>query len=109
MAPGAIRERVDSGEIEAVALSAVSYQTGRTVLFVEGDSPIRTEPRSAHHRIVRATLTVDHIMASAAIPLLFPAIKVGQQYYGDGSFRSTAPFGPAIELELHPLHLVTKT
>ena len=37
-------------------------------------------------------------MASAAIPLLFPAIKVGQQYYGDGSFRSTAPFGPAIQL-----------
>ena len=98
MAQGAIRDRVDAGELEAVALSAVSYQTGRTVLFVEGDAPVRAAPRSAHHRVVRATLTVDHIMASAAIPLLFPAIKVGQQYYGDGSFRSTAPFGPAIEL-----------
>lgn len=98
MAPGAVRERLERGELEAVALTTVSYQTGRTVLFVEGDAPIRTEPSSAHHRVVRATLTVDHIMASAAIPLLFPAVKIGQQYYGDGSFRSTAPLGPAIEL-----------
>jgi len=37
-------------------------------------------------------------MASAAIPLLFPAVKIGQQYYGDGSFRSAAPLGPAIQL-----------
>lgn len=98
MAPGAIRERLESGDLEAVALTTVSYQTGRSVLFVEGTAVMRTAPSSAHHRVVRATLTVDHIMASAAIPLLFPAIKIGQQYYGDGSFRSTAPLGPAIEL-----------
>ena len=98
MAAGAIRERLTSGHLEAVALMALSYQTGRTVLFVEGEASIRTEPASAHHRVVRAALTVDHIMGSAAIPLLFPAVKIGQQYYGDGSFRSTAPFGPAIEL-----------
>ncbi len=98
MAPGAIRERLDAGDLEAVALSAVSYQTGRTVLFVEGDAPVRSTPSSSHHRVVRGPLSVDHIMASAAIPLLFPAIKVGQQYYGDGSFRSTAPLGPAIQL-----------
>ena len=98
IAPGAIGARLEDGELEAVALSAVSYQTGRTVIFVQGDAPIRTEPASVHHRIVRARLTVDHIMASAAIPLLFPAVKIGQQYYGDGSFRSAAPLGPAIQL-----------
>ncbi len=98
MAPGAIGARIRNDEIAAVALSCVSYQTGRTVTFVEGDVPIRTEPASAHHRTVRARLTVDHIMASAAIPLLFPAVKIGQQFYGDGSFRSAAPLGPAIEL-----------
>ncbi len=92
-----IQERLDAGELDAVGLTAVSYQTGRAVLFVQGDVPVRKSP-STHHRVVRAQLTVDHIMASAAIPLLFPATKVGQQYYGDGSFRSTAPFGPAIRL-----------
>jgi len=93
-----IQERLDAGEIDAVGLTAISYQTGRAVLFVQGDVPVRTSPSSSHHRVVRAKLTVDHIMASSAIPLLFPAIKVGQQYYGDGSFRSIAPFGPAIRL-----------
>lgn len=94
----AIQERVDAGELEAVGLTAMSYQTGRTVLFVQGDVPTRNLPASAHHRCVRASLTVDHIMASSAIPLLFPAVKIGQQYYGDGSFRSAAPLGPAIQL-----------
>ncbi|MCG8469805.1 MAG: patatin-like phospholipase family protein [Gemmatimonadetes bacterium] len=93
-----IEERLEAGELEAVGLTAISYQTGRTVLFVQGDAPVRTTPSSSHHRVVRAKLTVDHVMASAAIPLLFPAIKVGQQYYGDGSFRSTAPLGPATQL-----------
>ena len=94
----AIQERLDAGEIEAVGLTAISYQTGRTVLFVQGDTPIRAMPSSSHHRIVRTALTIDHIMASASIPLLFPAIKIGQQYYGDGSFRLTTPLGPAIQL-----------
>lgn len=93
-----IEKNLEEGVHEAVALSALSYQTGRTVTFVQGDVPIRLEPPSVHHRTVRARLTIEHIMASSAIPLLFPAVKIGQQYYGDGSFRSAAPLGPAIQL-----------
>jgi len=104
---GAIDERLRDGELEAVALSALSYQTGRTVLFVQGEAGVRTVPSSVHHRVVRAPITVNHIMASAAIPLLFPAIKVGQQYYGDGSFRSTAPLGPAIQLGAHRIFAIS--
>jgi len=93
-----IQERLDAGDLEAVGLTAISYKTGRTVLFVQGDTPIRTTSSRSHHRIVKTTLTLDHIMASAAIPLLFPAVKIGQKHYGDGSFRLTAPLGPAIHL-----------
>lgn len=96
--PETIERNLASAKIRAIALSALSYQTGRTVTFVQGDAPIRMRPASAHRRIVRAAITIDHIMASAAIPLLFPAIKIGQQYYGDGSFRSTAPLGPPVHL-----------
>ncbi len=86
-----------TGRLEAVALSALSYQTGRTVTFVHGRWPI--EPwESVQHRSVRARITIDHVMASAAIPLLFPAVKIGQQFYGDGSFRYTSPLAPAIHL-----------
>jgi len=107
IAVGAIAERLENGELDAVALSALSYQTGRTVVFVQGNLPVRRLPPSTHHRFVRARITVDHVMASAAIPLLFPAVKVGQQYYGDGSFRSTAPLGPAIQLGADRLFAVS--
>jgi len=93
-----IQERLDAGEIEAVGLTAISYQTGRTVLFVQGNTPIQATPSRSHHRIVQTALRIDHIMASAAIPLLFPAVKIGRKHYGDGSFRLTAPLGPAIHL-----------
>ena len=96
--PTAIEANLADSSLRAVALSALSYQTGRTVTFVQGDVPIRVDPPSVHHRTVRARLTIEHVMASAAIPLLFPAVKIGQQYYGDGSFRSAAPLGPAIQL-----------
>jgi len=96
--PRGIEENIQEGRLLALALSALSYQTGRTVTFVQGNAPIRLNPDSVHHRAVRAKITVEHIMASAAIPILFPAIKVGQQYYGDGSFRYAAPLSPAIQL-----------
>lgn len=92
-----IEEKVADGRLQAVAVSALSYQTGRTVSFVHGELP----PSSWHrhmHRAVHVRLSVEHVMASAAIPILFPAVKVGQQYYGDGSFRYMAPFDPAIQL-----------
>ncbi len=45
-----------------------------------------------------AVITVDHIMASAALPLLFPAIQLGSHWYGDGGIRLTAPLSPALHL-----------
>ncbi|MFQ5679241.1 MAG: patatin-like phospholipase family protein [Gemmatimonadota bacterium] len=86
-----------SGRLRSVAISALSYQTGRTVTFVQSRAPVVPWER-VQHRSARARLTVDHITASAAIPILFPAVKVGQQWYGDGSFRFTAPLSPAIHL-----------
>ncbi len=95
---GTIWERTKAGNIEAVGLAALSYQTGDAVLFVQGTPAARPGPRSAHYRMVRTQISVDHILASASIPLLFPAVKLGQQYYGDGSFRTAAPLAPAIHL-----------
>ena len=98
LAVGAIRERIEAGHVEAVGLTAMSYQTGRAVLFMQGESNARPRPASAHYRLVRTDISVDHILASASIPLFFPAVKLGQQYYGDGSFRSAAPLAPAVHM-----------
>jgi NTE family protein len=45
-----------------------------------------------------AAITADHIMASAALPMLFPAVRVGTEWYGDGGVRLTAPLSPALHL-----------
>jgi NTE family protein len=79
-----------------VALSATSYSTGQSMTWVQGrDISLWQRPQ---RRTAHATLTVDHVMASAALPLLFPAIRVGPEWYGDGGVRLTAPLSPALHL-----------
>lgn len=95
--PERVRANVEDGRLRAAAVSATSYETGRTVTFVQGDDDLgmwRRPQREAR----RAPLTLDHVMASAAIPLLFPAVQLEDGYYGDGSVRQTAPLAPAIHL-----------
>jgi NTE family protein len=92
-----IRRNVDAGRLRAVALSATSYSTGQTVTFVQGSPDLPLWARSMRVA-VRVPIAIDHLMASAAIPLVFPAVRVGDAFYGDGSVRQTAPLAPAIHL-----------
>jgi len=95
--PDAIAANVDAGRLRALAISATAYDTGRTVTYVQGepwlDNWERVRRRSVHDRI-----TLDHVMASAAIPLFFPAVRVNGRFYGDGSLRQSHPLSPAIHL-----------
>lgn len=82
--------------LRAVALSTSSYTTGQSVTWVQGeDIPEWERPQ---RRSRNTTLTVEHIMASAALPLFFPAIKLRNGWYGDGGVRLTAPLSPAVHL-----------
>jgi len=84
------------GRLHALALSATSYSTGQSVTWVQGrDVPLWQRPQ---RRTEFARLTVDHVMASTALPLLFPAVQVGGEWYGDGGIRLTAPLSPALHL-----------
>ena len=94
--PG-IEANVLSGRIRAVALTATSYTTGQTVTFVQGVQDIRVWER-AQRAAVYTRLTLGHVMASSAIPLIFPAVKIGESFYGDGSVSQTAPLSPAVHL-----------
>ena len=92
-----IKRNIDSGRIRAVALSATCYNSGATVTFVQAASDVPIWER--YMRVaVRTNVTVGHLMASAAIPIVFPAVKLGDAFYGDGSVRQTAPLAPAIHL-----------
>ena len=92
-----IARNLASGRLRAVGISATSYATGRTVTFVQGGEDVPTWQRVGR-RGVRATITVDHVLASSALPLVFPAVSIDDEYYGDGSMRLTAPLAPAIHL-----------
>ena len=99
----ALHGNVEQGVIESVSVTATSVRTGRVTMFTESASPL---PRSApeyHGRFVGTRLDVPHLMASAAIPVLFPSVHVDEPaeaagWYVDGATRRRAPLAPALEL-----------
>src|SRR5256712_6943672 len=102
-----IDANIAAGRLQAAALSATSYASGDTVTFVHGPPDVPTWRRALRHA-VRAQLTIDHVMASAALPILFSAVRVGDDFYGDGSVRQTAPLAPAIHLGARALLVITQ-
>jgi NTE family protein len=91
-----IGRNVAEGKLRAVAVVATSYTTNQTVVFIEGSDILPwTRPQ---RRAEKTRLTIDHIMASAALPLFFPAIRVGGEWFGDGGMRLAAPLSPALHL-----------
>jgi NTE family protein len=91
-----IERNVARGRIQAVALSATSYTTGQSVTWVHGNG-VKLWQRP-QRRSENARLGIEHVMASTALPLLFPAVRVGGEWYGDGGIRLTAPLSPALHL-----------
>ena len=91
-----IRANVERGPLEALAVTVSSYSTGESVTFVQSAAG---EGWERSRRLgVPAEITPDHVMASAALPAIFEARRIGGQWYGDGALRQTAPLSPAIRL-----------
>ena len=92
---------LQGGHLRALAVTASSYGTGEHITFYDGAATMRPWER-AQRRAVRTPIGVEHLLASAAIPFLFPAAQVCVQgrpgWYGDGSIRQVAPISPAIHL-----------
>jgi NTE family protein len=91
-----IVENVARCQPRAVAMTALDYTTGQTVTWVDG-CDIETWKRPLR-RGVREPLTIDHIMASASLPVVFPAVRIGKHWFGDGGIRLSAPLSPALHL-----------
>jgi NTE family protein len=92
-----IQEAIDHGHLEAFAVSATAYRRALSVAFYS--SAHEQAPwLGSWHRGERAEFGLDHLMASAAVPFLFPPVRMGGEYYGDGAMRQSAPLSPAIRL-----------
>jgi NTE family protein len=96
---------IESGSLKAVAITALDYKDSTAVTFVQGREGLSDwmKPRKVSEK---AILNVDHIMASSAIPLLFPPILAAGRYFGDGCVRNTHPCSPSIYLGAKKLLIV---
>jgi NTE family protein len=96
--PGIVAN-IAANRLRAVALTASSYTTGQSMTWVQAasDCGITTWQRP-QRKSVTCLLTVNHVMASAALPFFFPAVCVDGAWYGDGGIRLTAPLSPAVHL-----------
>ncbi len=102
---GKVRSALSSGHLEALAISAAGYASAQSFAFYEG----RPEPMMGAVRWPRAVATrlgVDHLMASSAVPFLFPPVRMHGEYFGDGAMRQVAPLSPAISLGAERLFVV---
>jgi NTE family protein len=91
-----IERNFEAGRLDAVAVTTLNYGSGETVVWVEGRIP---EPwLRPGRRIVPSRLAVAHVLASAALPIVFPPVRLAGGWHGDGGVRLTSPFSPAIHL-----------
>lgn len=100
-----LERRIRTGDLRAVSITAMSYSSGESVAFYQGSPELRAWRRA--RRVGRPTkLTVDHLLASSAIPTIFPAVYLDREYFGDGAMRQVAPISPALHLGANRLFVI---
>lgn len=96
-----VQASLDAGDLQALAVTALSYSTGRHVTFYQSHRRIHPWRRS-QRLAVEAKIGVDHLLASSSIPFLFPALPLEldghHEWFGDGTMRQMSPLSPAIHL-----------
>ncbi|WP_439105598.1 patatin-like phospholipase family protein [Congregibacter sp.] len=100
-----IDRAIARGDLDAVCVTATGYQSGRSMCFYQANAAITDWSR--YRRSGRRTLlNTDHLMASSAIPTMFPATRIEYEYFGDGAVRQLAPLSPALHLGADRLFIV---
>jgi NTE family protein len=92
-----IQKAIDNKDLHAISVTASGYASGESVSFFQAHSSIKNWQRL--RRIgLRSRINVDHLLASSAIPAVFPAIQLNREFFGDGAIRQLAPISPALHL-----------
>jgi len=92
-----IEKAIDDGDLYAIAVTAAGYGSARSTTFFQGASAAHEWTRKRRVGI-RQPVDLDHIMASVAVPMIFPPVKIHGEYFGDGAMRQATPLSPAIHL-----------
>lgn len=100
-----INQSIKKQHLQALAVTAMSYSTGESTTFMQGAKNIQSWQGNRRRGIVD-TITADHLLASSAIPGIFPAQKVHDHYYGDGAIRQKSAIYPAIQMGAKKLFII---
>jgi len=96
---------IDEKDLSAVSVTCSGYSSGHAVTFFQS-KPNKKNWHRVRRDGVRQKLTLDHVMASSALPFLFPAVQIGEEFYGDGALRLNSPLAPAIHLDASRLLII---
>jgi len=92
-----IQLALDHGWLDAIAVTAAGYSTAQSHTFFQA-TPDHKDWARTRRVGVREELNLDHVMASIAVPMIFPPVRMGGEYFGDGAMRQATPLSPAIHL-----------
>jgi NTE family protein len=93
----AIQRSIDSGDLTAFSITCSGYTSGQSVSFYQSLPGL--QPWERARRIgIPMPITLDHMLASSALPFIFPPVHINREYFGDGSMRQIAPVSPALHL-----------
>ncbi len=102
---GEIQRNIDDGLLRGLGITTAGYASERSLTWYQASREV--QPWWRERREGRpATITLEHIMASLALPMIFPAARIGDEWCGDGSTRQLAPLSPAIHLGAQKLLIV---
>ena len=92
-----IHDAIEQDWLEAVSVTAAGYSSARSTSFFQATSDHREWSRT--RRVgVQSDLNLDHLMASIAVPMIFPPVRIGSEFFGDGAMRQATPLSPAVHL-----------
>lgn len=100
-----LEESISAGDLHALCITALGYTSGQNLCFFQGNSEI--QPWQGAKRIgVKCEIEYRHILASLALPTIFPAVRINREYFGDGALRQTAPMSAALHLGASKLFVI---
>ncbi len=104
-----IQTNLDQHRFESILITANNYNQGGAYTFIQTPQVFdnqRLNWGTSRFKPIKTTFKSEHVMASSSIPLLFPPIRIGNEYYGDGCVRNTSPCGPSIRLGASRLFVI---
>lgn len=100
-----LAQMIEQGQLHALCITALGYTSGRNLCFFQGDESI--ESWTVSNRIgLHCQIEYKHILASLALPMIFPAVRINREYFGDGALRQTAPLSAALHLGAEKLFVI---